>query len=171
MKRALEKKAPDILILDLELVSNDPLKFCTQLLARIPKLKILLFTTITDIRLLRKFYQIGAYGYLPRTSRSTQFIKAVETLAEGQIYIPDFFRTQLAEISLGIKSNGSCQLTTREKEVLKLIIDEHTTKEIAEKLYISSSTAETHRLNIIHKLGVRNTAGVVREGVMKRLYI
>lgn len=171
LKAALERRQPDILILDLNMLSGDPLKYCRQLTSRSPMMKILLFGKITDIQLLRKFFQIGVYGYLPRTARAQQLIKAVETLADGKIFVPDFFRNQLAEISLGIQANGSGQLTNREKEVLKLIIDEYTTKEIAKKLYISSSTAETHRLNIIHKLGVRNTAGLVREGLMKGLYV
>lgn len=171
LKNALAKKIPDILVLDLELISGNNLNFCATLSEQSPDLKILLFTTITDVHLIRKFFQLGIYGYLPHTAQAKQFVKAVETLAAGQIFVPDFFKNQLAEISLGIQTNDLSQLTTREKEVLRLIIDEHTTKEIAEKLYISSSTAETHRLNIIHKLGVRNTAGIVREGVRKGLYV
>lgn len=171
LKKALDERLPDILIIDLDVLSSDTVKFCSELLKRSASLKILLFTKITDIHLLRKLFQIGVFGYLPHTSHSDQLIQAVETIAAGQVFVPDFFKNQVAEMSLGIQSQDLGQLTSREKEVLKLIIDEHTTKEIAEKLYISSSTAETHRLNIIHKLGVRNTAGLVREGVMKGLYI
>lgn len=171
LRNLLGKTTPDILILDTELCQKDSLTFCTRLLKQNPKLKILLFATFTDVKLLRKYFQLGVYGYLPRKSRAAQLIKAVETIAEGQIFIPDFFRNRLAEISLGICSKSDDQLTSRERQVLKLIIEEHTTKEIAKKLYISSSTAETHRLNLIHKMGVRNTAGLVREGMLKGLYV
>ena len=168
---ALDKAIPDILILDHEVITGNATKYCASLLAKYSRLKVLLFTTMTDVHLLRKFFQIGVNGYLPHTASSDQLGKAVQTIIAGQIFVPDFFKNQLAEMSLGIQSGDYSQLTTREKEVLRLIIDEHTTKEIAEKLYISNSTAETHRLNMIHKLGVRNTAGLVREGLRKGLYI
>ena len=61
------------------------------------------------------------------------------------------------------------RITRREKEILKLIVDEHTTQEISEKLFISLSTVETHRANLLSKLNVRNTAGLVRVAVEKGL--
>ena len=171
LRNQLEKELPDILIIDPEILDQKCLGFCSNLLKREPEIRILLITTFSDVRHLQKYFKVGIYGYLPSKAQPKQFVHAVETLAKGQIYLPDFFRKRLVEFNLGLEDKPADQLTTREKEVLKLIIEEHTTKEIAKKLYISSSTAETHRLHLIQKLGVRNTAGLVREGVLKGLYI
>ena len=171
LKLLLKKNTPDLFILDPEVIQQDCLSFCRQYLQRNKAVKILLFANISDVKQLQQYYKAGISGYLPKKANSRQLLKAIEQLSQGQLYIPDFFRNQLAEKSLGIHSKCSCRLTNREKEVLKLIIGEHTTKEIAKKLFISCSTAETHRLNIIAKLGVRNTAGVVREGIKQGLHV
>ncbi|HMQ46515.1 MAG TPA: response regulator transcription factor [Saprospiraceae bacterium] len=93
-----------------------------------------------------------------------ELTQAIQKVINGGKFTCSFVQKMLLDISIGIQSQMSV-LTDREKEVLQLIVNEFTTKEIAEKLYISSCTAETHRLNIIHKLGVRNTAGIVREAL------
>ena len=67
------------------------------------------------------------------------------------------------------KKKTGCKLTQREQEVLQLIVDEFTTTEIAKKLFIGQCTVETHRIKLIQKLGVKNTAGLVREAVQRQL--
>ncbi|MCO6477059.1 MAG: response regulator transcription factor [Phaeodactylibacter sp.] len=87
----------------------------------------------------------------------------------GKRSLSDNVKKLILEYSLGIGPKKK-KLTEREQEVLQLIIEEYTTKEIAKKLFISSCTVETHRLNIIQKLGVRNTAGIVREAMRMDLF-
>lgn len=171
LKTYIRQRIPDILILDINIIKNDPFSFCSDLMDENTALKILLFADFADLQLLEKYFKIGIRGYLPRQAQATQLLKAIETIANNQIFLADFFRNQLVELKLGLQRGYSNQLTEREKEVLKLIIEEYTTREIAEILYISDRTAETHRVHLIQKLGVRNTAGLVREGVLKGLYI
>lgn len=163
--------SPDLLLLHPGLIKKNSLSFCKRFLENHPATKILLFSELHDYKAIQLFFKAGVFGFLPRTAGPDQLKEAVEQLLKGQIYIPALLRQHLLEASLGLKINSSVRLTRREKEVLQLIIEEHTTKEIASKLYISSSTAETHRLNIIRKLGVRNTAGLVREGVLRGLHL
>jgi len=171
LNSALMSFSPDLLLLYPGLIKKNSLSFCKRFLEKHPSTNILLFSELDDYKAIQLFFKAGVLGYLPRSAGPAQLKEAVEQLLKGQIYIPALLRQHLLEASLGQKINGSARLTRREKEVLQLIIEEHTTKEIANMLYISNSTAETHRLNIIRKLGVRNTAGLVREGVLRGLHL
>lgn len=119
----------------------------------------------------RKSLKDGACGYLLHSVAADELIQCIRAVLDGGIYIQEAVRQEVLQVSLGLKkpSTENTALTSREAEVLRLIVEEHTTEEIAGKLFISPSTAESHRKNIIAKLGVRNTAGLVREALRMRL--
>jgi DNA-binding NarL/FixJ family response regulator len=125
----------------------------------------------TDPSAVRKCLKNGACGYLLRSVTADELIQGIRTVLAGGIYIQESVRQEVLQVSLGLKKSRleSASLTSREEEVLRLIVEEYTTEEIAGKLFISLNTAESHRKNIIAKLGVRNTAGLVREALRMRL--
>ena len=110
--------------------------------------------------ILERLLAAGADGYLLRDAGPDKLHEAIRSVLAGEVYIdPDLTQPQ----SRGVRLVDP--LTKRERQVLRLIVQEHTTAEIAEKLFISRCTAETHRAHILQKLGVRNTAGIVREAI------
>ena len=109
---------------------------------------------------LERLLAAGADGYLLRDAGPDKLHQAIRSVLAGEVYIdPDLTRPQSRGVSL------VDPLTKRERQVLRLIVQEYTTAEIADKLFISRCTAETHRAHILQKLGVRNTAGIVREAI------
>lgn len=151
---------------------NSSLKICKQIKIEFPKSKIFVFCESKDPILVKDFLKAGISGYfLPDCS--VKYIKeAIIQSEKGKIYIDPQLRLFLTQnlLDIGQASTALCALTKREKEILQLIVEEYTTQEIANKLFISFCTVETHRLHLIQKMGVRNTAGLVREAVARNIY-
>ena len=158
---------PDILWLD----ENQPVvmeaKFITQLQHDLPNTKILLYGLTDSVPILKQYYLAGICAYIPKTTSANDILIALSQVLAGKIHVPLALSKVLTSWFIGKnqKKISNNELTRREKEILMLIIDEFTTQEIARKLYISHSTVETHRINLIQKLGVKNTAGMVRVAI------
>lgn len=147
------------------------LKLSQKILKNQPKLKVFVFGEFKDSQSIKSIFRTGISGYL-LSNCSTQVLKeAIQKVHTGNHFVDP----QLAEIFMEtlLKSHNSptlkSKLTKREKQILQLIVDEYTTHEIANKLFISFCTVETHRLHLIQKMGVRNTAGLVREAISSNL--
>ncbi|PPK87930.1 DNA-binding NarL/FixJ family response regulator [Neolewinella xylanilytica] len=106
----------------------------------------------------------GLHGYLLRDATPEKLRTAVVTVGKGRRYIDPDLQTESLLLRPLVEP-----LTKRERQVLRLIVLEYTTDEIAAKLFISRCTVETHRAHILQKLGVRNTAGIVREAMRREL--
>ena len=109
----------------------------------------------------------GAAGYVFKDSPKEELQLAIKTVYGGKKY----FNQKLFDILLNVESNGKTEsvLSSREKEILKLIAEEYTNPEIAEKLFLSVRTVDTHRQNLIQKLNVKNTAGLVKYAIKSGL--
>lgn len=137
-----------------------------------PNIKILLFGVGETIPEIRKYFKLGVCAYLPKSSDFSEIESALSCVEAGEFFVPASMNKSLASWltdSVGKKKPG-CKLTLREHEILKLIVDEFTTLEIAKKLFIGQCTVETHRIKLIQKLGVKNVAGLVREAIQRQLY-
>lgn len=148
------------------------LKICKENFHKNPKSKTLIFCDSKDPMLIKSFLSAGIFGYFP-TQCNTNLIKdALDQISIGNKYIDPKLSQFLTQNLLGIGKTTSRKdlITKREKQILQLIIEEYTTQEIADKLFISFCTVETHRLHLIQKMGVRNTAGLVREALYSNLY-
>ena len=110
-------------------------------------------------------------GYLLKNTSKTELTEALKQVQLGNRYLPKNISDILLNDSIGLENSNYFipKLTTREKEILALIIQEFTTEEMAKKLYVSTKTVESHRSNLIQKLGVKNTAGLVRVAFEKGL--
>ena len=159
----VEQTRPDVLILDKQLPKTDPVHTVKTLLKLMPSLKILVFSSTDNVYQVRTMLDAGCKGYLLKDADADLLVKAIETVAKDNRFLSPALETALLDDQL-LHQDGqkTVQLTKREKEVMKLIIGEHTNNEIAEKLFLSISTIESHRTSILQKLNVKNTAGLVR---------
>ena len=164
---------PDIqiLLLDINLPDGNGIIACKELLKKFPGLNIIALTNFEDSAFIKQIMKNGANGYLLKNTGKTELVTAIKTVLEGENYLPQHIKDILLNESIG-KGNSSYfipKLTSREKEILGLIIKEFTTEEIANSIFISVKTVEAHRSNLIQKLGVKNTAGLVRVAFEKGL--
>lgn len=160
-----------VLLLDINLPDGNGILACKDLLKKYPKLKVIALTNFEDSSFIRQIMKNGASGYLLKNTGKTELVTAIKTVLDGDNYLPQNIREILLNESIG-KGNSSYfipKLTSREKEILDLIIKEFTTEEMATALFISVKTVEAHRSNLIQKLGVKNTAGLVRVAFEKGL--
>lgn len=167
----LSSRQPDVLLFDPALGGSDKVDVCKKIIQKYPSLKILIFSNDDNPELIRRLLRVGVKGILPRTVNGQELLQAVETINRGDIYLHEHVRSAIIGFSLGLtpRLKGKTTLTRREREILRLIVEEYTTREIAEKLYIEFCTVETHRKHLIQKLGVKNTAGLVRVAVEQQL--
>ena len=161
-----------VLLLDINLPDGNGITACKDLLQKFPNLRIIALTNFEDVSFIKQIIKNGAMGYLLKNTGKNELVNAIKTVLEGERYLPQNIQEMLLNESLGKTSVSSFfipKLTSREKEILELIIKEYTTEEIAEKIFISIKTVESHRSNLIQKLGVKNSAGLVRVAFEKGL--
>jgi len=156
----------DVLLLDINLPGLNGIEVCKIIRASNTKLKIIALSMLKDSSLIKMMLKNGADGYVLKNSGRDEMVTAIQTVMEGKKYLDqevnDIIISSITGGATSEKNSPFPSLSRREKEVLSLILDELITKEIAEKLFISVGTVETHRRNMLAKVGARNTAGLVR---------
>ncbi|PSR11316.1 MAG: hypothetical protein DA408_06900 [Bacteroidetes bacterium] len=159
-----EEPAPFLVILQLAGPYAANLKYIQKMRRQYPQALLFLLCDDDEAKHVKSFFLAGIKAYALPTIDPDTLCQALQQLTQGQSFIDPRLSQQWIRTKMGF-SEEQLSLTRREREVLNLIVEEYTTREIAEKLYISPCTAETHRGNIIQKMGVRNTAGIVREAI------
>ena len=163
--------AVKVLLLDINLPDGNGINACKELLEKHPDLKIIALTNFEDTVFIKQIIKNGALGYLLKNTSQKELTEAIKSVIQGKRYLPKKISDILLNDSIGINNSSYFipKLTVREKEILHLIIQEFTTEEIAAKIFVSTKTVESHRSNLIQKLGVKNTAGLVRVAFEKGL--
>lgn len=166
---ALPAVQPDVLLLDIQMPEIDGISLCRQVKKEYPHIKVIALSSFMDSHYIKQMLRNGAAGYLLKGTDPETLLRAIEEVYAGEQFLDDVIKHQLLnEVITGRKrSSYEIPLTRREKEILKLIAEEYSNQEIADLLFISLRTVETHRLNLTQKLAVKNTAGLVKEA-MKR---
>ena len=147
---------------------SDTFDFIENTLKRFCNLKIMILSPNMEMKVIKKFFEKGAKSFLTKNTNSTEFVKALKAVIEGKVYINDDAKKSLFDYICNQeelsdkKSYGGDELTCREKDVLALLCDGYRTKEIADKLFISTHTVESHRRNIMLKLNVNNSSKLVK---------
>ncbi len=161
----------DILVSDFKMPELDGLQLTTLLKDKFPKVKVLLLTVNENSKDIEDTYHAGASGYLLKKASRSDLRNAINAIANGEIF---FGQEALKSIlskqntsgpSTTVVKNLVSNLTKREIEIIKLLSEELSSNEIAKKLYISPGTVETHRHNILKKLKVKSTIGVIKFGI------
>lgn len=161
----LETDVPDILLLDIQLADDNGINLCSLIRKNHPAVKVIALTSFEDTSYVKQMIDEGAHGYLLKNIDVQTLRKAFEEVILGKLYIDDAIQKKIVQETLSGKkgSRYDIPLTKREKEILVLITDGLSNKEIADRLYISLRTVETHRFNLIQKLDAKNTAALIKE--------
>jgi DNA-binding NarL/FixJ family response regulator len=169
--QGLELQVPDVLLLDIQLPGQTGDELTPVILQKYPDLKILALTNFDSPLYANTMFTRGAHGYLLKTADNETLIEAIETVYEGQLFIEPTMKDKMEQASYKIKKALSTKfsLTTREKEILQLIVDGCTTAHIGSLLFLSAKTVENYRSNIMIKLDVNNTASLVKSALKSGL--
>jgi len=161
----------DVLLLDINLPDMDGVKLCREVLLKFPNLKVIGLTSHGETAFLKNMIKAGASGYLLKSAPAGEIVRAITAVCRGMEFIQQEMKDLLLSESLHHNRTIASmpRLTRREQEILLLIADEFTTQQIADKLFLSSKTVETHRQNLMLKLGVKNSVGLIKVAMEKGL--
>lgn len=165
--KAMEKNIPDVLLLDIQMPGKSGPELAVIIAKKYPSVKMIALTNVDVITQVKQMLQKGCLGYLLKDVSPEILLKAIETVHNGEQFLKEDFKTQLLNSLSGNESNHL--ITRREKEILKLIVEENTNQDIAGKLFLSLRTVENHRNNLLQKLQVKNTAGLVKVAIQEGL--
>lgn len=163
----LEQQQPDVLLMDIQMPGKDGIEMAGIVHKKYPEIKMIALTNIEILYQVKKMMKQGCMGYLLKDVDAPTLIAAIQQVYDGEVVIHDKIKTDLS--SQLMPHNHTQQMTRREIEILQLIAQELTNNEIAEKLFISPATVENHRNRMLQKLGVKNTAGLIKKGMEQGL--
>jgi len=167
----LQQQLPAVILLDIQMPEINGIDICKQVHRQYPAVKIIAFSSFDDTHYIKQIIRSGASGYLLKNAGQQTIITAIKQVMCGEEYLDESIKKTLIQESLSghRRSMFEIPLTKREKEILRLIADGLSNQEIADKLFISLRTVETHRFNLTQKLDVKNAAGLVKEAIKRGL--
>lgn len=162
----LKEKQPDVLLMDINLPQKSGLELCLEVSTLYPFIHIVGLSTSEEASIIRKMMENGASGYLLKDASKAELIKALHDVVQGKKYM----NFSVAKILKNNTPDSSIPLLTkREKEVLELIADGMTNQEIAARLFLNSTTIDSHRKNMLTKFNAKNTAALIKFAVSNKL--
>lgn len=164
--KGLQEQSIDILLLDLQLPDKNGAELVPIVLQQYPDIHILILSGVESSSYIKEMIQKGCKGYLLKSNTDRdKLITAIQEVYNGSVYLEPAIKEQLLhEMLIAKRKRDSInpKVTQRELEVLRLIMEELNNQEIADRLFISLRTVETHRYNLLQKLNAKNTAGLLR---------
>lgn len=172
LDKTLELK-PDFVILDVMLPNLNGTEILRRIASELPDARVLIFSGYQSPGLVRELLQSGAHGFVEKSAPLTELKKGIEIVAGGGSYFGPEVALLLREAMADPKSkeSGINVLTKRERQILQLIAESNSTREIAEKLSISVKTAENHRTNLMRKLDLHDVASLTRYAINHGLVV
>ncbi len=168
----LAENEAEVVLLDINMPIMDGISVCKEIKSRYPNVKVLLLTMLKEASMVKKSLEAGTDGYLLKHEGKTEVLTAIRDVAAGRTYhSEEVTRLVMSSFSVvnKVPPDTLPRISRREKQILKLIVNENTTAEIAAELFVSTHTIESHRKNLLMKLGARNTAGLVRIAMEQNL--
>ena len=160
----LKKQQPDVILMDISLPDQSGIDLCKEVKEKYPSVFIVGLSTFNQQSFIRKMMDNGASGYVLKNATQHELTDAINTVVKGKRYL-----SEEAFHTLRKEDATSIVVTRREKEVLGLIADGMTNAAIAQQLFISVATVETHRKNLLAKLEAKNTASLIRKAAQMQL--
>jgi DNA-binding NarL/FixJ family response regulator len=160
---------PDIAIVDLGLPVLNGLDATREIVRASPGTRSIVLTVLAERQNVLDALRAGAKGYVVRTQAAADLLLAIHEVSRGAIYLSPSISGIVVEAYLTLSDTPSDPLTPRERQVLQLVAEGWKTREIADLLGVSVKTAESHRVRIMGKLGIRQTAGLVRYAIRQGL--
>lgn len=160
----LKQRLPDVILMDINLPDKSGIDLCKEVKERYPSVFIIGLSTFNQQSFIQKMMDNGASGYVLKNATQDELLEAIATVIKGKIYMNE-------EVSQTLRKSdsGTIVLTRREKEVLDLIAEGMTNAEIASKLFVSVTTVDTHRKNLLAKFDARNIASLIRTAARLQL--
>jgi DNA-binding NarL/FixJ family response regulator len=163
------RERPDLAILDVKMPKLTGLQATREIREQAPDVAVLILSMYDDERYLFEALKAGASGYVLKAQADVDLLEAVRAVERGEPFLTPEAQRALIKDVLGESSGRTTELTPREEEVVKLVAEAHTNKEIAEILHLSEKTVENHRSNAMRKLGMRDRVELVRYAIRRGL--
>ena len=164
----LKKEPVDVLLLDLQMPVMDGMETTLHARKSFPDLKIIMLTTNDEGSIITTLFKAGATGYLLKNASKEYLIRGIKDAFEGKKVLSTHLTEKMIESLTEPpkpKEGAVPLITKREIEVVKLIAQEYTTQEIADKLFVSTNTVATHKRNLFVKMDVKNSVGMIKKAV------
>ncbi len=174
--KMLEELKPDVAVLDVAMPMLNGIEATRNVLKSVPALKIVMLSMLADQMYVVEALKAGASGYLLKEESFDQLLEAINIVLSGKVFLSKSIEEVMMEDLVRQIRNGDMEkntdpLTDREREVLQLIAEGKTSREVAEILGVSVSTVDTHRKKIMDKLSIHNTAGLVKYAIKNKIII
>ena len=174
LENTSEFNSPDIILVDIQMKPLDGFDLVEMLKKKYSNIKIIILSSHYKTNVVGHMIKLGVSAFIPKNANKKLLITAIESVYEHGIYFSKSDQEMLIQF-MGSNSkrsifNNNEELSNREIEVLKLICDEYTSQEIADKLFISKRTVEGHRQKVIDKIGAKNTVGLVIYAIANKLH-
>jgi DNA-binding NarL/FixJ family response regulator len=154
---------PDIVLMDLNLKDSNGFDATENITNQLAKTRVIGLSMHDDVSVVKRFLALGAKGYLSKNSKKEELVSAIESVMQGNTYVSAEIKDKIfQDFSLNTETQQKKELTIKEIEIVKLITKGLTSKEIADQLFLSPRTVETHRHNILKKLNLPNAAQLSR---------
>ena len=163
------RERPDLAILDVKMPKLTGLQATREIREQAPGVAVLILSMYDDERYLFEALRAGASGYVLKAQADSDLLEAVRAVARGEPFLTPKAQRALIKDVLGAGAVPTDELTPREQEVVKLVAEAHTNKEIAEILHLAEKTVENHRSNAMRKLGMRDRVELVRYAIRRGL--
>jgi DNA-binding NarL/FixJ family response regulator len=161
----LKQQQPDVLLMDINMPGKSGIELCSEVKQKYQGVFVLALSTFNQQSFIEKMMQNGASGYVLKNASQYELMEAIETVAKGKTFLSD---EAAAALRKDINSTVPV-ITRREKEVLELLADGLTNNEIAEKLYVSATTVDSHRKSLVAKLKAKNTPELIKLAFVHKL--
>jgi DNA-binding NarL/FixJ family response regulator len=162
--RMTRQLAPEVVLMDISMPELNGMEATARLAKSCPDSKVLMLSMHNDENYVAQSLRAGARGYLVKEAATRELEQAIQTLARGEIYFSNSISMDVVKRLMADDSSGSAldQLTSRQREILQLVAEGCSTREIAERLSLSIKTVETHRTHLMERLEIRDVPGLVK---------
>ena len=166
---AASRLRPDVIVTDISMPTLSGIEGLRQLKANHDESRVIFLTMHSDARLAAEAFRLGAKGFVLKQSSADELVKAIEAVLAGHTYMSSVLTEEVLSLMSDPTMSTGSELSSRQKEVLRLIVNGHRTKEIAANLNLSPRTVETIKYEMMRNLNVHSTTELVRYSIENRL--